>query len=689
MRRDARLQIHLLGPVRVVRDGGEIVLPQSRKMRALLAFLTIEASAKSRSRLCSLLWQIPNDPRSELRWCLSKMRGVLDNDHKSRVLAMADSLISLDLSDCLVDVIEVDRLAKAGIAKASSERLLQARQFFVGDLLDGIQIDSLEFSSWLIAQRLRYRKANSEILRELFQRSQPGSDEAIRCLDEWLQVAPFDLHAHQAMIEALVGLGRIRDAEAHFKKASAAFANEGLDAASLRDVLQTARRLAGSQPASVAIETIEKPPMVSLLNPPVATLVSVPVVTPTSDPKAIPFPTIEPSARPGSLMVMPFGSSAPGSEDVANGLTDDLITRLAKSHALFVVARGTSYALGARGIDSREAGRLVQVNYVLTGNVHRKGQSLLLHIELTKVDGGSILWADDIETPMNKALSTFDAVMNRIVSAIAQQVVKAECKQARVKPPTSLNAWERYHRGLWHMYLFTAPDNAIAADWFGKAIALDPTFARAYAGLSFTHFQNVFLDLTPDRAHEIGLAIETAAHSLTADDHDPAAHWAMGRALWLAGDSDGSIAELERSVELSPSFALGHYTLGFVHAQSGDPRTAISASDHSRQLSPFDPLQFAMLGSRAVAHLRLGEIKNAAEWSQKAIRRPNAHAHIFAIAATSLGLFNQWEQACKLVARIRDKLPGYTVENFIGAFRFPPDMQKTIRKAAKRIGLNG
>jgi len=61
----------------------------------------------------------------------------------------------------------------------------------------------------------------------------------------------------------------------------------------------------------------------------------------------------------------------------------------------------------------------------------------------------------------------------------------------------------------------------------------------------------------------------------------------------------GSFAELERSVELSPNFALGHYTLGFVRSQTGDPRSAIDATNHSRELSPFDPLQFAMLASRA------------------------------------------------------------------------------------------
>jgi hypothetical protein len=65
---------------------------------------------------------------------------------------------------------------------------------------------------------------------------------------------------------------------------------------------------------------------------------------------------------------------------------------------------------------------------------------------------------------------------------------------------------------------------------------------------------------------------------------------------------------------LSPNFALGHYTLAFVHSQAGDPHAAIAASDHSRRLSPFDPLLFGMLGARAMALVRLGRFEEAAEW---------------------------------------------------------------------------
>jgi tetratricopeptide (TPR) repeat protein len=281
-----------------------------------------------------------------------------------------------------------------------------------------------------------------------------------------------------------------------------------------------------------------------------------------------------------------------------------------------------------------------------------------------------------------------DAIVDRIVAAITEEIELAESQWAMLKPPSSLDAWEAYHRGLWHMYKFNGADNRHAGEFFRAALELDPTFGRAHAGLSFTHFQNAFLELTGDRARQIELAFETAGRSLGADDHDPVGHWAMGRALWLRGAQDHALAELQRSIELSPNFALGHYTLAFVHSQSGDPRAAIDASNHARQLSPFDPLQFAMLASRALAHVRLDQHEEAADWAVKATSRPNAHEHILAIAAACLALVDRREEARGFVGRIRARLPGYGVEELLRAFRFTAETERLFRRSAGRIGFD-
>jgi tetratricopeptide (TPR) repeat protein len=162
----------------------------------------------------------------------------------------------------------------------------------------------------------------------------------------------------------------------------------------------------------------------------------------------------------------------------------------------------------------------------------------------------------------------------------------------------------------------------------------------------------------------------------------------MGRALWLRGEQDGALLELASAVDLSPNFALGHYALSFVHSQSGDPQSAIGSSDHSRHLSPFDPLLFGMMGARAMAHARLGEFEAAAEWALKAAARPNAHVIILAIAAHCLALAGRQDEARTFAAAIRNTLPNYRADDFIATFRFDRDGEALFRKGAKLIGLN-
>jgi tetratricopeptide (TPR) repeat protein len=161
----------------------------------------------------------------------------------------------------------------------------------------------------------------------------------------------------------------------------------------------------------------------------------------------------------------------------------------------------------------------------------------------------------------------------------------------------------------------------------------------------------------------------------------------MGRALWLRGEHDESVSELTRSIELSPNFALGHYNLAFVHSIVGDARAAIDCADYSRRLSPFDPLLFGMLATRAMALARLGQFDEAAGWAVKAAARPNAFPHIHAIAASCLALAGSLEQARTHVAAVRKSTPRYRLADFFTAFPFDMESQTLFRKGAVLAGL--
>jgi TolB-like protein/Flp pilus assembly protein TadD len=489
-------------------------------------------------------------------------------------------------------------------------------------------------------------------------------------MDEWLRLSPFDRNAHELLLASLVRQGRIAEGEAHLASASKLFEADGLDSAPLREIWRSARGNAAAQAQT------QPGPVIELLS---ASLTEIRRFAPET----------ASSTRRAAIAVMPFvdrSSDADKRGGVADALAHDVIVRLAKLRSMFVIAQGTTFALRDRGIGPEEAGRMLHVEYVVSGAVRRSGKRLAVNVDLIETRTARIIWAEVFDDTVSDTLDVLDEIGNRIVAAVAHEIEMTERNRAILKAPNSLDAWEAHHRGLWHMYRFSKIDNERARQFFTQAVELDPTFARAYAGLSFAHFQNAFLGWKNAQV-EIDRAYEAAGKSLMVDDRDPAAHWAMGRALWLRGDQDQSVTELERAVDLSPNFATGHYTLAFVHSQSGDPRAAISFSDHSRQLSPFDPLLFAMLSARAMALARLGQYDEAAEWAVKATARPNAHQHIMAIAAMILGLAGRVEDANTYKAKLRERVPNYSMADFLSAFRYSPDAAAMFSAGARKIGL--
>lgn len=658
-----RLSVQLLGPLTVCRDDAPVELPRSRKVRALIAYLALEPREVTRSHLCELLWDSPSDPRGELRWCLSRVRSVLDESRRGRIEARGDA-VALSLDDCRVDVVDIARALEKGVGKLELEELRNVLALFGGELLEGLTLDdSPLFTQWLGAERRRLRTQHAAVLREMIRRLPAESDDALAYLEQWLKVDPFERSAHEFLLAALVRRDRLREAEEHLAATIRLFELEGLEWISIREAWRSAR----NRERAVEVKAAPDPKSRNLT------------------------PAQPPPARRASICIMPFlERTAEGAvrSSLGDGLADDIITRLAKLRAMFVIARGTSFALGDRNIDAEEAGRLLNVDYVVSGSIRRRGSRIAVKVELADARGPRIVWADELECSQDDALEGVDRIGNGIVASIAEEVEAAETNRAILKAPSSLDAWEAYHRGLWHMHRFSAADNDLAEHFFQASARLDPTFARAYSGLSFAHFQNAFLHRPAERAFHADKAFEAAGQSLMADDRDPAAHWAMGRALWLRGDEADSLSELETSVELSPNFAMSHYTIGFVHSQSGDPQIAIDATDHSRQLSPFDPLLFAMLATRAIGHLRLGEYDEAANWALKAAARPNAHAHIRAIAANCLAAAGRVDEARKLVDKIRASRPRYSLDEFLGAFRFGADGQAIVRRNARAIGLS-
>ena len=645
----------LLGPLQVIRNGSPLPQPPSRKVRALLAYLAMAARPVSREKLCELLWDVADDPRGELRWCLSKLRPLVDGPAAIRLIADRKQ-VQIEANALDVDALRVARQIETALGSGSSSDLRSLLALFRGDFLEGLSVERApSFENWLAGQRHRFGQLRQQLLERLGAVLPP--EDRIEVLRELIDVAPLDETAHVALVRALTNSALHAEARLQIDASVRRFQSEGIDPTSLRSAFATAQQQR-AKPAKA--------------------------VRQGSGPDATSHQQAVRTSRP-ILLVMPFAAATPGEVADAASVTSDIIFGIAKLRSVSTIARSTACSLS--GEAPAAAAARVNAQYVAIGRLERRGAEYLASIELIEPASGRIFWANEFSCKTGDAFSAANPLASQIVSGLDAEIHIVERNRALLMPPTSLDAWQAYHRGLANMYRFTTGNNREAQTFFGRAIALDPTFARSYAGLSFTHFQNAFVLKTQEREQEITLALETAGQGLEVDPSDPAAHWAMGRALWLRRDHESAITALDQATRLSPSYASAHYSLAMVHCQIGDPARAVEAADTAALLSPLDPMLFAIFGARTFGLLRLGKTEEAAIFALRGAEQPNAHIHARAIAVLTLATAGRMDEADAEWTRLRHLVPAYNFRQFEDAFHLVDDLRRIYQKAARAMHI--
>jgi TolB-like protein len=394
-------------------------------------------------------------------------------------------------------------------------------------------------------------------------------------------------------------------------------------------------------------------------------------------------------ARP-SLAVLPFRFVA-GEERyaaLASALPDELIADLANLHWLFITARGSSFRLSAATAEPGDVGRLLRVRYGLWGTVEVSGGRLVVLVELVDTTDGGVVWADRFSGRIGDVHAMRDRIRSQVLSALEIRIPMHEAALARLAAVENLDAWSAYHLGLQHLYRFNRVDNAAAADLFQRAVALDPNFARAHAGLSFVHFQSAFMHYTDDLAGAIGAARRYAERGLELDALDPFVNFTMGRTYWLEGDLDTSFGWLERATGISPNYAQGIYARAWTEALAGRAREGRQHVDLAMRLSPLDPLHYAMQATRSFTHMVLGEDPEAARWAERGARSPGAHVLIAMIAAAAHVLAGERERAASWAANVRERNASITRDDFLRAFPMKSEpMRARVLGALAQVGF--
>ena len=357
----------LLGPLQIIRNGAQLLLPRSRKARALLAYLAMAPRPVTREKLCELFWDVADDPKSELRWCLSKLRPLVNGPAATRLIADRER-VRIDISSLDIDAISLARSAQATLTSGSLRDLQSLRALFRSDFLEGLSVDRAPlFDNWLAGQRHRFGQWRQLLLERLGAVLPPESDDRIEVLRECIEVAPFDEVAHIELVRTLLLRALYAEAEHQIDASVTLFQSEGIDPASLKAAFAAAQR------------SVSKPAGMSLVD-----------ITHLDSPSARQVAR----TRGPTILVMPFAAATPEDVADADSLTSDIIFGVAKLRSISIIARGTAFSL--RGQTPAAAAALVNAQYVVSGHLRRDGKKYLVSVELSDPRSGRIYWADEL-----------------------------------------------------------------------------------------------------------------------------------------------------------------------------------------------------------------------------------------------------------------------------------------------------
>jgi adenylate cyclase len=259
-----------------------------------------------------------------------------------------------------------------------------------------------------------------------------------------------------------------------------------------------------------------------------------------------------------SVVVLPFANlnGDPAQDYLADALTDELTTALARIRESFVIARNTAMTFKGKPVDAKAIGKDLGVRYVLEGSVQPSGNRVRVNAQLIDADSGAHLWADQFDTPRADLLQTQDAIVARLGRAMNVELTGAETarlKRAQTANPDAEDLALQCTAAV-QKANFIGKDADAGYRLCEQALAVDPNNARALTWLSAKYYAPIPFGRSADPKADLKRADELASQALALDPNYALAHIDKARILDLQEREEESIAEAERALALSHRF---------------------------------------------------------------------------------------------------------------------------------------
>jgi serine/threonine-protein kinase len=301
-----------------------------------------------------------------------------------------------------------------------------------------------------------------------------------------------------------------------------------------------------------------------------------------------------------SIAVLPFDnlSRDPDNAYFAEGVQDEILTRLAKVADLKVISRTSTQRFKSAPSDLRDIAKQLGVMHIVEGSVQKANDQVRVNVQLINALTDAHLWADTYDRKLNDIFAVESEIAKTIVDTLQAKLTGAEKQMMAAQPTNDTAAYELYHKGrsLWERRSGDNIPKAIA--FYEQAIARDPNYALAYAGLANAYILLPFYT-GADRRDASVKAKDAALKALRLDSNLAEAHLALGKVLFFSEiDLPGAMREYKRAIELKPNDATAHHWFGNdILAAIGRFEEAIAEGKRAVELDPLSPVINADLGA--------------------------------------------------------------------------------------------
>jgi TolB-like protein/class 3 adenylate cyclase/Tfp pilus assembly protein PilF len=301
-------------------------------------------------------------------------------------------------------------------------------------------------------------------------------------------------------------------------------------------------------------------------------------------------------------------SGDPDQEYFSDGITEDIITELSRFRNLAVIARNSSFAYKGKAANVATIARELKVDYVLEGSVRRAGQRARVTAQLIQAASASHVWAQRYDRELTDIFAVQDEITQSIVGTMAVELDEQALKQAKQKSPEDVRAYEHWLRGKSIIYLMGL-NILLARQHFERAVAVDPSYARAHSGLSQTYMWEALEFPLPDdsRTAAWNKASEHARQAVSLDDTDDEAHLILAFSYLYSGGCDLAKKHIDRAIMLNPNAADTLANATYVLTALGEAGRAVECGQTALRLNPHRPdwyityLSFALFTARRYA----------------------------------------------------------------------------------------